>query len=890
MPLQKLQFRPGVNRESTTLANEGGWFESDKIRFRSGYPEKIGGWTQDTGTEYLTDTTTSNPLLAPLTGSFWGVCRSLWNWVNLAGSNLLGLGTNLKFYIQNGPVGYFYDVTPLRDTTPAGAVTFAATNGSKTILVTDLAHGAQTGDFVQFAGAVSLGGAINAGVLNAEYRITYVNGDQYTITTAVAANASDIGNGGAAVVARYQISTGNEFYTAGVGWGAGPWGGATGPVSSTTLTGSLATVANTTLLGALNASATTINVATTASLTAAGSVLVDSEIISYTGKTATTLTGCVRGTAGSTAAAHAASTGVIQYSTVTINVGSAATFTATGTIAIDSEIISYTGKTATSFTGCVRGVNGFVSSHLNGDTVAQYSATATGWGVAATGSFTATGVQLRTWSQINFGEDLLFNPRGGGIYYWANAAVPSIFNRAQYMGPGSVVTTKSGTFTTDSSCPSVCNYVSVSDASRFVLAFGVNDLPATKGGVAPTTQDPLLVRWSDQENPAVWYPEATNQAGSYRLSHGSTIVSVMQTRQEILVWTDTSLYSMQYLGPPYVWGFQIMGDNISVMGPNTTAVANNVVYWMGTDKFYMYTGRVETLPCSLRQYVFEDVNLTQAYQFFATTNEGFNEVWFFYCSANSEYIDKYVVYNYLERTWYYGMMSRTAWLDTPLRTEPVATAYSTPTFIGSVTGTTLTVTQVTAGVLGVGMIVLGNEVPLNTTISALGTGTGGVGTYTLNNLATGASGTFTGIPSAPCGVLFNQEVGNDDGSTNPVSPITAYVQSSDFDIGDGHNFGFVYRIIPDVTFDGSTVNAPNLTFTVRPRQFPGTNYGSSDTPTVTSAQNYAGQRTYNVQQFTEQVYVRIRGRQMALRVESSDTGVAWQLGVPRIEVRPDGRR
>jgi hypothetical protein len=850
--LQKIQFRPGVNRE-----------------------------TLDTG---VADTTSFVGELAPPTGSFWGVCRALWNWVNLSGYNLLGVGTNLKYYIQNGPNGNFYDVTPLRSgsPTPAGAVTFAATNGSKTILVTDLAHGAQTGDFVTFSGAVGLGGVITATILNAEYRITYVNGDQYTITTTIAADVSDVGNGGAAVVASYQITTGSEFYTVGVGWGAGGWGGTTGPLYSTTLSGSLSTVANTTLTGALTTTATTISVATTAALAASGSVLIDSEIISYTGKTATTLTGCTRATAGSTAATHVIYTGVIQYSTVTINVASAATFPATGIINIGSEVISYTGKGATTFTGCVRGINGFVSAHAGGDPVYQYASTASGWGSAST-TGTSAAIQLRTWSQSNYGEDLVMNPRGGGIYYWANAAVASTFNRAQLMGPGSTIVTKSGSVVVDGSCPTVCNYVTVSDASRFILAFGVNDYGSS-------VQDPMLIRWSDQENFGTWVPAATNQAGSYRLSHGSSIVSTLQTRQEILVWTDTALYSMQYLGPPYVWGFQIMADNISVMGPNVTAVANNVVYWMGTDKFYMYTGRVETLPCTLRQYVFEDINIDQAYQFFAATNEGFNEVWFFYCSANSDYIDKYVVYNHLERTWYYGTISRTAWLDTPLRKQPVATSYSTPTFVASLSGTTLTVTQVTAGTLQTGMIVVGDGIPDNTTITALGSGSGGTGTYTLNNSVTVASSTMTGIPPTACGILVNQETGNDDGTTNPVSPITAFVQSSDFDIGDGHNFGFVYRIIPDLTFDGSNVNTPNVVLTVRPRQFPGTNYGSTDTPTVASAQNYVNQRSYNVQQFTEQVYVRVRGRQLAFRISSSDVGVSWQLGVPRLEVRPDGRR
>ena len=644
MPLQKLQFRPGVNRESTTLANEGGWFESDKVRFRSGSAEKIGGWVADTGSA-------ATSTLPPTTGSFWGTCRSLWNWITLSSYNLLGVGTNLKFYIQNSVDGTFYDVTPIRSTTAAGDVTFAATNGSTTLTVTDTAHGAQAGDFVTYSGAVSLGGVITATVLNKEYQVVAVTSSSvYTITSAVAANASDTGNGGSATVGAYQITTGSATSTPSVGWGAGGWGGIT---------------------------------------------------------------------------------------------------------------------------------TGYAS---------------TGWGSPAPAGV-GFGSQLRLWSQSNYGQNLIFNPRGGGLYLWEVNANPNIFDR--------------GTLLTTGDTPDVCNVVMVSDASRFVIGFGVNDYGSA-------TQNPMLIRWSDQEDYTQWTPAITNQAGSYTLSHGSQIITAVQARQEILVWTDSALFSMQYLGAPYVWGFQILADNLSIASQNAVATANNITYWMGVDKFYMYSGRVETLPCTLRSYVYNDINMSQASQFFAGTNEGFNEVWWYYCSANSDTIDKYVVYNYLERIWYYGTLNRTAWLDSPLRVEPMATTY-------------------------------GNQ-------------------------------------------LVYHETGVDDGTTNPPSPITAYVQSSDFDIGDGHNFGFVWRLIPDVTFDGSTVTAPALDFTVRPRQFPGSNYGNSNNPEVVSTVSYAGQRTYNVQQFTEQVYVRIRGRQMAFKVGSDTLGTAWQLGVPRIEVRPDGRR
>ena len=748
MPIQKLALRAGTNRESTSYANEGGYYSSNKIRFRSGQPEKIGGWVKDTGTYVSAN--------KPTTGTLWGICRALWNWLNLTGYNLLSLGTNLKYYIQSGTNGYYYDVTPLRNTTSAGEVTFAASTGSTTITVTDAGHGAQTGDFVTFSGAVSLGGNITATILNAEFQITYLSSNTYTITSSVSATAGDSGNGGASVVGAYQITTGNAIYTQNIGWGAGTWGGIIVGTATTAVSG-----------GTLSSSNTTVTVTSTTGFTTTGNILIDSETITYTGVTGTTFTGCTRGVSGA---------------------GS-----------------------------------GAAATHTNGTAVVQ-STTFTGWGVSAPAG-QGIGQQLRTWSQSSFGEDLIFNPRGGALYYWANSASANTFNRGQYLGPSASVVTKAGTISVDSSCPSVVNFVMVSDASRFVLAFGCNDYGST-------IQDPLLIRWSDQESFATWFPAVTNQAGSYRLSHGSTIVTAIQTRQEILVLTDAAIYSMQYLGPPYVWSFQIMGDNISIAGPNAIATANNITYWMGTDKFYMYSGRVETLPSTLREYVYTDINLDQSYQFMAGTNEGYNEVWWQYCSAGSNVIDRYVIYNHMDNVWYYGDWSnytgtayqgRTAWLDSSLRAYPMGATY----------------------------------------------GVAGGSTNTL---------------------LVYHEAGVDDGTVNPANPIVAQVTSSDFDIGDGHNYGFVWRLIPDLTFDGSNVNQPTAMFTVLPRANPGANYGSSNNPDVVSAQNYQGQKTYAVQQFTQQVFVRIRGRQMAFKVSSSALGVQWQLGMPRIDIRPDGRR
>ena len=453
------------------------------------------------------------------------------------------------------------------------------------------------------------------------------------------------------------------------------------------------------------------------------------------------------------------------------------------------------------------------------------------------------GIQLRLWSQSNYGEDLVFNPRGSAMYYWANNSNPNIYDRGQIIKAGTAVVTKSGTFTPDATCPSVANFVLVSDASRFTFAFGCND---PTGVYATTAQDPLQVRWSDQNTLVTWLPLVTNQAGGIRLSHGSTIITAIQTRQEILVYTDSAIYSFQYLGAPYVWNSQILGDNISIASPNAVSTVNNVTYWMGTDKFYMYSGRVETLPCALRQYIYGNINLQESYQTHSGTNEGYNEIWWFYPSqtgTNADgsngtgtpgtpniLIDRYVIYNHLERTWYYGTMNgttvrpRTAWLDSPLRSEPMAA-------IGYV-----------------------------------------------------SSGAYTN------GAVVYHETTVDNNETSTPVAIDAYVQSSDFDIGDGHNFGFVWRLIPDITFDGSSSAAPTAYFTVRPRQNPGSNYGTSNNPSVESAQSYASTTTYNVQQFTQQVFVRIRGRQMAFKVSSSDLGTQWQLGAPRIDVRPDGRR
>ena len=618
MPLKKLALSAGVNKERTRYTNETAWYECDKIRFRQGYPEKIGGWQRISSS------------------TFQGVCRSLWSWVTLGNLKYVGVGTNLKFYVELG--GAYYDITPTRKTT-TNAATFAASNGSTTITVTDSSHGAEPGDFVTFSSAVSLGGVITATILNAEHQIvTTPTVNTYTFTSSVAANASDSGNGGSATDAVYQINTGDDIAVPLAGWGAGGYG---------------------------------------------------------------------------------------------------------------------------------EGV----------------------WGTGGT-----TDAPIRLWSQSNFGEDLVFGPRGGGIYTWDSSAGTS-------SNPATAV---SGT-----AIPTIQNYILVSDINRFVFAFGANT-------ISTTTQDPMLVRWSDQEDFTNWSPAATNQAGSLRFSRGTEIVTALQSRQEVLVWTDSSLYSMQYLGGTLVWGAQLVGENISIVSQNSVAYANGVSFWMGKDKFYTYEGRTQTLPCDLLRYVFNDFNSLQYDQVHAGTNEEFNEIWWFYCSSGSTTIDRYVVYNYLEKIWYYGTLARTAWLDSGTRSFPIAA------------------------------------------------------TYTYN--------------------LVNQEEGIDNNETGTEAAISAHITSGEFDLDDGHKFSFIWRVLPDMTFDGSTAESPAATMTFYPLKNSGAGYtdptseGGVDNGTITRT------ATVPVEKYTGQIDTRVRGRQMAIKVSSNALGVQWQLGSPRLDMRADGRR
>ena len=639
MPLSKLQFKPGVNREITAYSNEGGWFDIDNVRFQKGYPEKIGGWQKRSS------------------NSFLGTCRALHPWVSLARDQYVGVGTNLKYYIDEG--GFFNDVTPLRTTTSAGAITFAATNGSSELTVSHTNHGAVVNDFVTYSGAASLGGNITADVLNQEYYVTeVVNTASYKIKartantlisditvdgqlspTLVTANSSDSGNGGGSVVGAYQINTGLDIGVSGAGWGAGTWS---------------------------------------------------------------------------------------------------------------------------------RGA----------------------WGSASTDAIVTN--TLRLWSHDNFGEDLLMNVRDGGIYYWDETNTLST--------RGVDITSIAGS----DSAPTVAKQILVSDRDRHIIAFGC-DTEANPG-----VQDPLAIRFSSQESLTDWASTATNTAGELRLGSGSEIVTALETRQQILVFTDTTLYSMQFLGPPFTFGVNSLSENITIAGPNAAIAVDDNVFWMGRAEFYVYSGAVQRLPCLVRDFVFSDINEEQLDKINAALNTEHSEVWWYYPSANSSEVNRYVVYNYLEQVWYYGSFGRTAWIDRGIFDFPFAANAD--------------------------------------------------------------------------GYIYEHEIGFDDGTTNPTTAINAYIQSSPIDIGDGEQFMLLRKMIPDVDFRDSTALLPDVNITLDVKNAPDGTYAKSETDTFVKTQAAA------VSARTEQLYFRLRGRQMRFKIASEDLGVTWRLGSPRLDIRPDGRR
>ncbi len=697
MPLKKILLKAGVNRENTRYTTEGGWYDCDKIRFRQGTPEVIGGWIRISS------------------AIFQGICRSLWSWVTLLGTALTGVGTNLKFYVEEGSA--YYDITPLRDAeTLTGP--FTATTGSSVIAVSDVAHGASTGDFVTFFSATGLGGAITAAVLNKNHQITVTGADSYTIDVGVNATAGDTGNGGT-VYAAYEIGVGPAISVALTGWGGGTWSSGSWGFSSPS-------PQNIRLWSQSNFG--------------------EDLLLSYRG-------GPIY---------YWDSTNTVQGLACTITVATPAVVTTTSPKENgDIVILSTTGVLPT---GLVPGQPYYVVATT---------------GLSFSLSLTQGGAAIATTA-----------PGSGSIR----------------ISPRAVALTS---MTGASDVPTVQNFILVSDTSRFVFAFGANE-------IGTTVQDPMLIRWSGQEDFLQWAPAATNQAGSVRLSHGSTIVTAIQTRQEIVVFTDSSLYSLQYLGPPFVWGSQLLGDNISIIGPNAMAVASNVVFWMGIDKFYMYDGTVKTLRCDLRRHVYNNINLAQGAQVVCGTNEGFNEVWWFYCSANSTTIDLYVTYNYAEDVWAYGTMGRTAWLDVGINSYPLAATYS-------------------------------------------------------HN-------------------LVSHEFGIDDQETSTPMPIHAYITSAEFDIDDGHNFAFIYRVLPDLTFRGSTANSPQVTMTLKTLRNSGSGYTTPGSVGGEDHRSVTRTAVLPIEQYTGQIYTRVRGRQIAMKIESNQLGTTWQLGSPRIDIRPDGRR
>ena len=576
--IKALKFRPGINREVTSYSNEGGYFDGDKIRFRMGFPEKIGGWEKYSPNQYL------------------GSARRLHNWIGLDSSNFLGIGTHLKYYIEEGTT--FNDITPIRQTTSAGDVTFSASNGSTTITVTDTSHGAVENDFVTFSGAASLGGVITATVLNAEYQIVSIlDANTYTITSSVAANSSDTGNGGSSVVGTYQVNVGLDQVIGGTGFGAGTWGGVTNGALQTTINEG----------GTFSNSDTTLTVTSGTGISNNDFILIDSEILQVTNVATNDLT-VTRGQSGTDADTHA------NGATVFLIVGNA-----------DSD-------------------NDYV-----------------GWGDAATVSVTT---QIRLWSHDNFGEDLIINIRDGGLFYW---------DKSLGLASRGVELSATSTFSGEKSVPTVAKQVLVSDIDRHVIAFGCDGV----GGSSSATQgdgvqDPLLIRFSSQENPVDWFPTATNTAGDLRLGAGSTFVHAVETKREILVYTDKSLHSMRFIGPPFTFGISQLASNITIMSSASAIATEDVVYWMGIDNFYVHAGQTAQLPCTVKDKIFLDFNLAQRDKVVAGINSEFGEVWWFYPSAESSECDKYVIWNYNEKVWYYGSLTRTAWLDRGIRNFPIA--------------------------------------------------------------------------------------------------------------------------------------------------------------------------------------------------------------------------
>jgi len=717
MPMTALKFKPGIVSDITSYSNEGGFVDGDKVRFRFGFPEKFGGWEKYSPNQYL------------------GSARRLHNWVALDGSDFMGVGTHLKYYIEEGQT--FNDITPIRNTTSPGDVTFSATNGSTTITVTDPAHGANENDFVTFSGVDSnglgSGGNITQTILQAEFQITkLISSNAYEITSSVAANSSDTGNGGSSVVGAYQINVGLDVTVGGTGWGAGQWSGTT--------SGALATQLN----EALDASETDVDVDDETGMNTANDViLVDNELMLVSATTDDNTMTVTRGHSGTTAATHA-----------------------------DNTLVRLA-------TGNADSANDFV-----------------GWGNAA--SVTVPGAQIRLWSHDNFGEDIIINPRDGGLFYW---------DKTDGLGTRAIELSATSTYSGETSVPTIAKQVLVSDQDRHVIVFGCDGLGANSSATQGNgIQDPLLIRFSSQENPVDFFPTATNTAGDLRLGGGSTFVQAVETKQQILVFTNKTLHAMKFIGPPFTFGLQELSKNITIMSPFSAIAVEDAVFWMGVDTFYVYSGgQTIQLPCTVKDKVFLDFNFEERDKVHVGLNSEFSEILWFYPSSSGTTVDKYVAYNYTEKVWYYGTLARQAWLDRGIRNLPQAT---------------------------------GNQ------------------------------------------YLYNHEVGFDDDG----SAMTSFIESSAIDVGDGDKFLFIKQVIPDITFNGSTSVNPDVSFTMKSRNNPGANFNET---TQNTTQRTA---TSPVEQFTEKLNYRLRGRSFALRIDSTSLGTKYKLGTPRVDIREDGRR
>ena len=769
MPLKKIQVKTGMNRENTNYAGEGGYWSGDKIRFRSGYAEKIGGW------------------LTNSSGTFAGVCRSLFNWISLTSENLLSVGTNQRYYIQNN--GAFYSITPVsRTVTYLVNNPFTTVSSSNLVTVTDAGLVSTVGTFVTFSGATAVGGL----TLNGSYEIVTVGAGTYTIYAPGATSGAT--GGGAVVVAKYELAASSAIYSSisSAGWGVSSWGsGAWGTSTGASIPLALWSQSNwgqDLVFGARSGE------------------------IYYWVKDTTS---------------YAPATTIHTYANTQVKTTKLATFGGiTSTITVPDTLDLDVGAVI-SGTNITAGT--YVTTAWDGSTSVPISAPTLG---ASSGSYT---------------------------FSYSGLAAPNQINQ-----------------------------VVVFSTYQFVVALG--STPYDPSSFTPAF-NPMLVRWSDQSVAAEWTPTTFNQSGEVLLANGSYIVGGATARQELLIWTDKALYSMQYIGAPYVFNFQTLMDNISIMSPNAMITINNVTYWMGVDKFYVYNGTVQPLPCTIRQYIFNNLNITQSFQVVCGHNEEYSEIWWHYPSSTSNTNDSYVIWNYADNNWYFGTINRTAWYDTPLSPNPLAAISVQNSYLSSaITATSTQIPMIiSTSYPNSGSVIIDSE-----QIAYTSNG----GTF-LSGLTRGFNGTtaashtiYSAVSNSPSNQVIRHEIGYDDGSVTPAVAIPAYIETSDFDLGDGERLSFISRIIPDLTFDGSTAGSnPQVLLTLKPRYYPGSNYDTSTPGSVDSTVLPPTPPTQiPVEQYTGVLYARVRGRQIAFRVESTKKGTSWQLGLMRFDIRPDGRR